>query len=75
LEKFASPRDPAYKEALALIRLGQRNLHQRPRADMPGFRLVSPVEIRQEAKYQTRLQIEAAMRRAIASGQRLYEQQ
>jgi hypothetical protein len=40
---------------------------------MPGFQLVSDVEIRQEAKYQARLKLESEARAAITSGKKLYE--
>ncbi len=73
LAKFKDKNDPGYKEALALVRAGKSILDQRPRADMPGFELVDEIEIEQEAKYQARLQLEAAMRQAIANGQRHYE--
>ncbi len=38
--------------------------------DMPGFRMVSPVEAKQEEKYQAQLAQEARMRAAIARGER-----
>jgi len=65
--------NPAYQEAVAIIRAGGQQLAQRPRADMPGFQLVSPVEIEQQAKYQARLDIENAMRRSIVRGEKRYE--
>jgi len=67
------PSEAKYKEALAIIQAGQQMLAERPRADMPGFELVDQIEIEQEAKYQARLQLETAMRQAIADGQRHYE--
>jgi hypothetical protein len=57
-------------EALAIIRAGGARLAERPRADMAGFRLVSPLEIRQQERYDALLQIERAMREAIARGQK-----
>ena len=39
------------EKALAIIRVGQQKLARRPRADMAGFRLVSPTELKQQAKY------------------------
>jgi hypothetical protein len=73
LEKLGKD-DPKYREALAIIRTGRKMLAERPRADMPGFRLVEQVEVEQEAKYQARLAIETTMRRAIAAGDKKYEQ-
>ena len=49
-------------------------LANRPRADMPGFRLVEDIEIQQEKKYQALLQQENEMRAAIAAGRKKYEQ-
>ena len=71
--KFTDKNDPACKAALAIIRAGKEMLAKRPRADMPGFRLVSEIEIKQEAKYQAQLKAEADMRAAIASGTKQYE--
>jgi len=73
LAKFKDKNEPGYKEALALLQAGKGILDQRPRADMPGFELVDQIEIEQEAKYQARLQLETAMREAIANGRRRYE--
>ena len=73
LEKLSDPGDANYREALAIIRAGQAMLAQRPRADMPGFQLTSQVEIDQEAKYQARLEVEAAMRKSIARGEKQYD--
>ncbi len=73
LATFSDTRDPKYQEALQIIRAGQQMLKSRPRADMPGFRLVSDVEIAQEAKYRERLREEAARREAILAGQKQYD--
>jgi len=73
LEKLKAS-DPKYKEALAIIQAGREMLASRPRADMPGFELVEQCEIDQEAKYQARLSLESAMRAAISTGQKKYEQ-
>ncbi|MBN2474935.1 MAG: PD40 domain-containing protein [Pirellulales bacterium] len=73
LARFADKSDPAYREALAIIEAGRQMLVGRPRADMPDFRLVDQAEITQEAKYQTRLEVECEMRSAIASGGKKYE--
>ncbi len=68
-------KNPAqYEEALAIIEAGKTMLAGRPRADMAGFRLVDPIEINQEAKYQERLQSEHGMRAAIATGEKKFEQ-
>lgn len=74
LEKITDKSDPKYRQALAIIESGKQALSQRPRADMPGFELVDPIEIDQEAKYQARLKLEAQMRSAIAAGQKKYDQ-
>ncbi len=67
--------DPKYREALEIIRSGKQMLAERPRADMPGFKLVDRVEIDQEAKYQAQLQVEKEMREAIVAGQKKFEEQ
>ena len=41
LAEFDDRNDPAYEEALAIIRAGRATLEETPRADMPGFRMVS----------------------------------
>jgi len=73
LAKFTDPADPSYQSALAIIRAGRSSLASRPRADMPGFVLVDPVEISQENKYQARLQTELDMRASIAGGRKRFE--
>ncbi len=66
-----TPHDsPAYREALAIIQAGKDLLARRPRADMPGFQLVSPTEIQQEQKYRDRLEQETEMRAAIIRGEK-----
>ncbi len=74
LEKFSDKNDPKYKRALDIIHAGKQMLAERPRNDMRGFELVEQVEVEQEAKYQARLEIENAMREAIAKGDKEYEQ-
>jgi hydrazine synthase alpha subunit-like protein/WD40 repeat protein len=73
LAKFTDPADPSYRRALEIIRAGQSALASRPRADMPGFALVDPVEINQENKYQARLQTELDMRQSIVDGRKTFE--
>ena len=75
LAHFADTGDPRYQEALSISRSGQQALARRPRADMPGFRLASQIEIDQQAKYEARLKAEAQMRSAIAGGRKEYERQ
>ena len=62
----------SYREALAILRMGQQRLAVDRRPDMPGFRLVDPTEIQQEKKYQFRWTQEARMCAAIASGRKLF---
>jgi hypothetical protein len=64
--------DAGYQEALAIIRSGVERLVEHPRPDMPGFQLVSPVEIEQEQKYQEQVVQEVRMRTAIAQGEKEY---
>jgi hypothetical protein len=65
-------KDPRRAEAVSLLRAGKERLAAGGRPDMPGFRLVDPVEIEQEKKYQARLAQEARMRAAVASGQKQF---
>jgi len=73
--KGLDPNSDKYKEALAIITAGKEMLAKRPRADMPGFKLVAPKEIAQQQKYEALLEAEAAMRRAIIAGEKRYEKQ
>jgi len=61
-----SPGDPKREEALTILRAGQARLAERPRADMPGFRLVSPVEIAQQEKYDRLMKVRATIAPAEA---------
>ena len=62
----------AYKEALAIIQAGGEQLQKVPRADMDGF--VPCEKDRQRlAKYEKRVQIELANRKAIMNGKKLYD--
>ena len=45
LAEFSDKSDPNYKEALALIREGQRVLNKTTRADMSTFILRTPVDL------------------------------
>jgi hypothetical protein len=72
LQHFASVSDPARLAALGIIEEGQRMLATRPRADMPGFSLVSEREIRQQAKYDALQQAERRVRQAIVRGEKEY---
>jgi hypothetical protein len=73
LRGFSDQTDPKYVEALAIIQAGKSMLAERPRGDMPGFKLLSPIEIAQEAKYRARLKLEAEVRSAIVGGRKSYE--
>ncbi len=58
----------SYREALAILRMGQQRLAVDRRPDMPGFRLVDPTEIQQEKKYQFRWTQEARRARRSPAG-------
>jgi hypothetical protein len=75
LAKFADKSDPAYQEALAIIRAGKEQLAETPRADMPGFKLTSDPDTRRQARRDALAAIESDMRQAILAGQKRYEQQ
>ena len=72
LTKFADKNDPKCIEALAIIRDGQRKLKETPEADMPGFAACAVDQVR-DAKYRRRAEVEAANRRAIREGKKLYD--
>jgi hypothetical protein len=74
LSQLADANSPAYAEALAIIRSGQRTLQQRPRADMSGFQACD-IDQQRQARYATREEIEARNRAAIQSGRKQYEVQ
>ena len=61
-------------EALAIIEEGRAMLHERPRADMQGFKLTDPTEIAAEQKYERQLTLENKRREAIVEGQRVYDE-
>lgn len=41
-----------YREAVEILSRGAKRLEERPRADMPNFRMMDPDDLRREAKYQ-----------------------
>ena len=59
-------------EALEIIRQGQRNLRERPEADMPGFAPCAADEARNQ-NYTQRAAVEAVNRRAIREGKKVYD--
>ncbi len=62
-----------YREALSIIQSGKARLAERPRADMPGFQ-PSGEDLRREAKFALRRQIELRSRAAIRQGTKYYDQ-
>ncbi len=56
-----------YDEALAIIRQGQRRLHARPRADMPGF-VPWEKDLQRQAHLQKYRRIDLDARKAIRDG-------
>lgn len=65
--------DPRRQEALAIIQAGKESLARRPRGDeMVGF-IPSEADLRREAKYAQRRQIELLNREAIRQGQKTYD--
>lgn len=75
LARLTDRSDPRYREALAILRLGQERLAATPRPDMPGFRLTDPVEIKQDAKHEAQAAQDARMRAAIAAGAKQFPQE
>ncbi len=52
LSRLAGAQDAGYQEALQILRTGAARLAANSRPDMPGFDLVSPIEIAQQQKYE-----------------------
>lgn len=73
LAGFGNKANPAYQEALALIRSGQASLAQKPRADMPGFQLVSTEDRCRQERCETLALAETRSREAIAAGATHYD--
>jgi len=71
LSVFKDKNDPRYKEALAIIQAGKRMLSQRPRADMPGFKLTG-LDLTRQQKYDSLLKQEQDARTAILEGRKTY---
>ena len=71
LAKLADKSDPKYVEALAIIEAGKKRLAERPREDMPGWKL-DGLDAEREARYQERAGIEAQVRQAILKGEKIY---
>jgi len=69
---FDDRQDPRYREALAIIESDRRQLQQRPRGDMPGFRPCEEDQQRQD-KYVGRRRIELRNRQAIREGRLVYD--
>ena len=75
LAKLTDHAEPAYQEALAIIRAGKEKLAKKPRADMPGFRLTSGQDINRQARLDALAEIEIKMRDAILRGGKRVEKQ
>lgn len=61
-----------YTQALAIIQVGQKRLHQTPRGDMPGF-TPSETDLQRLSKYMQRKKIESTTREAISNGNKVYD--
>ena len=72
LKKFPGPADPAYQEALSILRAGQQALAANPEPDASGFK-PCPVDQAREDKYAARRQIEERNRVAALKGERVYD--
>lgn len=72
LKRFVNPTDPAYLEALAIIRAGKEALAALPDVGMAGFEF-SGIDLWRELKYQQRRQIELQYRQALREGKTLYD--
>ena len=72
LKKFPGPDDPAYQEALAILRAGQQALAANPEPDAPGFQ-PCPIDKARADKYAARRLIEERNRVAARGGERVYD--
>jgi hypothetical protein len=61
-----------YAEALAIIEAGRTNLQSAPRADMAGF-IPSENDRRRTERYEELRTVEAAYRKAVLDGRKLYD--
>lgn len=62
----------AYREALAIIRAGQTELHNNPDADLPGFHPCKDHQAR-ETKYQALRKREESRHQALVEGRKVYD--
>ena len=65
LTAFKDKSDPRYKEALAIIQAGKEMLARRPRADMPGFKLVG-IDRERQRKHDAFVEQERRVRQQIS---------
>ena len=72
LAKFQDKGDPRYREAIAILQAGKEMLARRPRCDMPGF-VPCPTDLRREAKFAMRREIELRNREAIRNGTKVFD--
>ena len=61
-----------YKEALSIIRQGNKTLKATPRADMPGF-IPSVSDQKRTVRYDELRRTEEAFRKAVQEGRKLYD--
>jgi len=71
LRGFKDKSDPKYAEALAIIEAGRAMLAQRPREDMPGWK-IEGLDAKRETRYQERARVEAEVRQAILEGRKVF---
>lgn len=64
LTGFQDKSDPRYKEALAIIQAGKEMLAQKPRADMPGFKLVG-IDFERQRKHDAFVEQERRVREEV----------
>jgi hypothetical protein len=72
LNSFTNKTDPAFQEALAIIRAGHDRLARQPEADAPGFQ-PCPTDQWREEKYLTRQKTEQRNRESIRHGEKAYD--
>lgn len=72
LQQLDGPDGPRYREALAIIQAGARQLAKVPRADMPGYS-PGPTDLSRNERYARRAEEEHRMRQALLNAQAAYD--
>jgi len=77
LKRFKDKNDPAYQEALAIIRAGKEQLARLPREDMLGPQAGARIaaDVRRDERYRAHVSAQARARQAMLTGRKAYRGQ